>query len=398
MSKAVYFDMCAGCSGDMVLGALLDAGLDLEELATHLSALPVTGYRIVQEKVKRSAISATRANVILDDSIHQHDRHYTDIVDLIKASRLPVKIKTGALDIFKSLGEAEAMVHGVPLENVHFHEVGAVDSIVDIVGAVIGFNVLGIRHFYASPFPMSSGTVKTQHGLLPLPAPATAAVIARAKAPVIDAPLPAMQGTELVTPTGAAIVTSLAKFERPGMTVEKTCYGAGGRDSREYPNILRLWIGEITERKQDEDLVLLETNIDDMNPQAYDFVMDRLFKEGALDVWMTPIQMKKNRPAILLSVLAPGKIEQALVEILMRETTTLGIRIRPVFRHIAGRESLELNTVYGKVRVKVKRFQGQLVGIAPEYDDCCRIATKNGIPFKDVYRLIELEARRSLSI
>lgn len=393
MSKAVYFDMFAGCSGDMILGALLDAGLELEDLSIQLSALPVTGYRIVQEKVKRSAITATRAHVILDESVHQHERSYQDIVKFIESSSLSSRVKKGALDIFQNLGKAEAAVHGVTLEKVHFHEVGAVDSIIDIVGAVIGFELLSIRRFYSSPFPVSNGYVNTRHGLLPLPAPATTAVIAHARAPINDATLPAMQGAELVTPTGAAIISSLAQFERPPMIVEKTGYGAGSRNSHDYPNVLRLWIGEITEQRSGENLILLETNIDDMNPQVYDYVMERLFKEGALDVWLTPIQMKKNRPATMVSVLSPGKVEEVMVKILMKETTTLGIRTRPVLRHIAGRESLEINTVYGKVRVKVKRLQGQLAGITPEYDDCYQIAEKKGIPFNDVYRLIELEAR-----
>jgi uncharacterized protein (TIGR00299 family) protein len=396
MGKALYFDMFAGCSGDMVLGALLDAGVDLEALAMQLSALPVSGYRIVQEKVKRSAVTATRAHVILDTNVHQHARSYQDIVGLINGSRLPVKVKTRALDIFRNLGEAEAKVHGVPLEKVHFHEVGAVDSIVDIVGAMIGFNLLAIQDFYASPFPMSNGSVMTGHGLLPLPAPATAAIIARAKAPVVDAVLPGMKGVELVTPTGAAIVSTLSKFERPAMKVANISYGAGGRDSREYPNILRLWIGETQDEKPCEALVLLETNIDDMNPQVYDYVMEKLFKQGALDVWLMPIQMKKNRPAIMLSVLSPIEAEQSLVEILMKETTTLGIRIRPVFRHIAGRQSMEIKSVYGKVRIKVKQFKGEILGFSPEYDDCRRIAEKKGIPLKEVYRVIEAETRELL--
>jgi len=397
MSRVLYFDMFAGCSGDMVLGALLDAGLDLEDLAMQLSALPVSGYRIVQEKVKKSSITATRAHVILDDSIHQHARSYNDIVRLIKASSLPASVKTVALDIFKKLGEAEAGIHDVPLQDVHFHEVGAVDSIVDIVGAAIGLHLLSITRVYASPFPMSSGQVMTGHGLLPLPAPATAAVIARAKAPVIDVALSAMQGAELVTPTGAAIVSALAKFERPSMTVEKIGYGAGSRDSRDYPNVLRLWIGEIQDENSGEGLVLLETNIDNMNPQIYDYVMEKLFKNGALDVWLTPIQMKKNRPATMLSVLSPCGVEQVLVKILMKETATLGIRIRPVFRHIADRQLMEIKSVYGKVRIKVKQFKGETIGIFPEYDDCRRIAEKKGVPLIEVYRTIEIEACKLLS-
>ncbi len=395
MAKAVYFDLFAGCSGDMILGALLDAGLPLEELANGLAALPLAGYRISQRKVKRGAITATLAKVGLEYKI-KNDRSYDDIVKLISSSKLSQKVKKQVNTIFQRLGEAEATVHGVTLRKVHFHEVGAVDSLIDIVGAIIGFDLLGITQFYSAPFPLTMGSVECRHGTLPLPAPATLNLIASKNAPVINPTHAGMAGTELVTPTGAAIITTLAEFQRPPLNLAKIGYGAGSRDPSEYPNVMRLWIGETSPVNDEGGMVLLETNIDDMNPQIYDYVMEKLFKRGALDVWLTPIQMKKNRPAIMLSVLAPGNLEGAMAEILMRETTTLGIRVRPVFRHLAGREIVELDSSYGRIKIKIKRFNKEVLSMAPEYDDCRRIASDQNIPLREVHRAIEKEARRKL--
>jgi len=394
MGKAVYFDLFSGCSGDMILGALLDAGLSLPGLNRELGKLQLEGYRVTAEKVKRGAVTATRARVIPDAKGRQPDRSYSDIVELIAGSRLDDKVKQQALDIFSSLGEVEAKIHGVKLELVHFHEIGAVDSIVDIVGAVIGFRLLGVTDFYSSPFPVGGGSVECRHGGLPLPAPATLGLLAQKHAPVVSPCHAAMEGKELVTPTGAAIVTTLAEFSRPPLNLEKIGYGAGGRDHDEYPNVMRLWIGEAPAHGGHEGMALLETNIDDMNPQIYDYVMERLFAQGALDVWFTPIQMKKNRPAVMLSVLAPGDAESRLADTIMRETSTLGIRVRHVFRHIAGRDIVEIDSSYGKVRVKVKRFQGELLSISPEYDECRRIAAEKNIPLREVYRTVEAEARK----
>ena len=353
MGKAAYFDLFAGCSGDMILGALLDAGLSLAALERELGKLSLEGYRVTAEKVKRGAVTATRAWVIPDDKVRQPDRSYSDIVDLIAGSKLDDVVKKQARDIFRSLGEVEAKIHGVKLELVHFHEIGAVDSIVDIVGSVSGFALLGIKQFYSSPFPVGGGSVECRHGGLPLPAPATLDLLAQKQAPVISSCHVAMEGKELVTPTGAAIVTTLAKFSRPPLNLEKIGYGAGSRNPDEYPNVMRLWIGEVAGRKGHEGMVLLETNIDDMNPQIYDYVMEKLFAQGALDVWFTHIQMKKNRPAVMLSILASGDAESRLAETIMRETSTLGIRVSPVFRHIAGRDIVEIDSTYGKVKVKV---------------------------------------------
>ncbi len=396
MGKTVYFDLFAGCSGDMILGALLDAGLSKTDLERELGKLPLEGYRITAEKVKRGALRATWARVIIDDKVNQPDRSYSDIVDMIAGSRLGDGLKKVALDVFRNLGEAEAKIHGVKLELVHFHEIGAVDSIVDVMGAVIGFDLLGINQYYASPFPLAEGSIECRHGALPLPAPATAELIARRQAPVVKPCHIAMNGKELVTPTGAAIVTTLADFHRPYQNVEKVGYGAGRMNADEYPNVMRLWIGQSPDHDSHEGMVLLETNIDDMNPQIYDYVMERLFAQGALDVWFTHIQMKKNRPAVMLSVLAPADIESKLAEIIMRETSTLGIRVRPVYRHIAGRDMVEFESSYGKVRVKVKRFEDEVVSIAPEYDECKKIAAEKGIPLRDVYRTVEAEARKHI--
>ncbi|MCX6002528.1 MAG: nickel pincer cofactor biosynthesis protein LarC [Chloroflexi bacterium] len=394
MGKAVYFDLFAGCSGDMILGALLDVGLSLADLDRELGKLPLEGYRVTAEKVKRGAVTATMARVIPDDKVRQPDRAYSDIVDLIAASRLDDDVKKQAMDIFRSLGEVEARIHGVKLELVHFHEIGAVDSIVDIVGAVIGFRLLGVTDFYSSPFPVGGGSVECRHGGLPLPAPATLDLVTQKHAPVVSPCHVAMEGKELVTPTGAAIVTTLAEFSRPPLNLEKIGYGAGSRNPDEYPNVMRLWIGETRVHDGHEGMVLLETNIDDMNPQIYDYVMDRLFAQGALDVWFTHIQMKKNRPAVMLSVLALGDAESRLAETIMRETSTLGIRVRPIFRHIAGRDIVEIDSTYGKVRVKVKRFQDEVLSISPEYDDCRKIASEKDVPLRDVYRTVEDEARK----
>jgi len=394
MGKAAYFDLFAGCSGDMILGALLDAGLPLLELEKELGKLTLEGYRVTAEKVKRGPVTATWAQVIPDDKFRQPDRSYSDIVDLIAGSRLSDGVKRQALDIFRSLGEVEAKIHGVKLAMVHFHEIGAVDSIVDIVGSVIGFSLLGVTQFYSSPFPMAGGSVECRHGGLPLPAPATLELLTQKHAPVIGPRHVAMEGKELVTPTGAAIVTSLAEFSRPTLNLEKIGYGAGSRNPDEYPNVMRLWIGEAPDHDGHEGMVLLETNIDDMNPQIYDYVMEKLFAQGALDVWFTHIQMKKNRPAVMLSVLAPGDAESRLAETVMRETSTLGIRVRPIFRHIAGRDIVEIDSTYGKVKVKVKRFKDEVLSISPEYDECRRIAAEKDIPLRDVYRTIEDEARK----
>jgi len=395
MAKVAYFDCFSGCSGDMVLGALIDAGLPLKMLEKGLSSLAVQGYKLSAKKVRRSTITATKLTVIMNETEAQPARSLEDILKLIRASKLPKKVKNTASAIFQCLGEAESRIHGVPLGKVHFHEIGAVDSIIDIVGVAFGLDALKIERFYSSPLTLGSGNISTAHGILPVPAPATLRLIAMANAPIAD--FPKQPQGELVTPTGAAIVTTLANFGRPGMTIEKVGYGAGTRDFEAWPNVMRIWIGEEIEPAGSEALILLETNIDDMNPEIYGYLMEKLFAMQALDVWFTPIQMKKNRPAVMLSVLAPGHAEFDLTQTIMRETSTLGIRVSPVFRHIAEREIIEFDSTVGHTKAKVKRFMGDILSVHPEYEECRRIALERNIPLQEVYRIIETEARRYLA-
>jgi len=397
MAKAAYFDCFSGCSGDMFLGALIDAGLPLGMLKKGLSSLAVQGYKLSAKKVRRSTITATKFTVTVNETEAQPVRSLEDIFRLIGASKLPKKVKNTASAIFQRLGEAESRIHGVPLGKVHFHEIGAVDSIIDIVGVAFGLDALKIERFYSSPLPLGSGSISTAHGILPVPAPATLRLMAMSNAPIVDFPKQSQPQGELVTPTGAAIITTLASFGRPGMTIEKVGYGAGTKDFEAWPNVMRIWIGEEIEPFGSEDLILLETNIDDMSPEIYGYLMERLFTMQALDVWFTPIQMKKNRPAVMLSVLAPRHAEFDLTQTIMRETSTLGIRVSPAFRHIAEREIVEFDSTIGHTKAKVKRFMGDILSIHPEYEECRRIALERNIPLQEVYRIIETEARRYLA-
>jgi len=397
MAKVAYFDCFSGCSGDMILGALIDAGLSLKMLEKGLGSLAVHGYKLSAKQVKRSTITATKFTVTMNETEAQPERSLKDIVMLIGASKLPEKVKNTASAIFQRLGEAESRIHDVPLEKVCFHEIGAVDSIIDIVGVAFGLDAIEIERFYSSPLPLGSGSISTAHGILPVPAPATLRLITMSNAPIGDFPKQSQPQGELVTPTGAAIVTTLANFGRPGMTVEKVGYGAGTKDFEAWPNVMRIWIGEEIEPVGSENLVLLETNIDDMSPEIYGYLMEKLFTMQAVDVWFTPIQMKKNRPAVMLSVLAPRHAEFDLTQAIMRETSTLGIRVSPAFRHVAEREIIEFDSTIGHTKAKVKRFMGNILSIHPEYEECRRIALERDISLQEVYRIVETEARRYLA-
>ncbi len=396
MTKIAYFDCFSGASGDMILGALLDAGLDLKALEDGLAGLGFSGFRLTATKVMRSSISATKFDVVIDKEHHHHHRSLSHILHHIGDSSLPGPVKEKASDIFRRLGAVEAGIHNVPVEDVHFHEVGAVDSIVDIVGTVLGLHVLGIERCYASPLPAGSGSVQTEHGRLPAPAPATLQILAEAGAPLRPGDEPGRPQAELVTPTGAALITSLATFGQPGMSVTGAGYGAGGRDFPGWPNVLRVWLGEQAQTAGTAGMTLLETNIDDMNPQVYGYLMEKLFDAGAADVWYTPIQMKKDRPAVMLSVLAPASEEPGLTDIIMRETTTLGIRVRPVERRTAERRNVEVETSLGAVSVKIKEYKGDVLSVTPEYDDVRKIAAEKDLPYNEVRRIVSEEARRTL--
>lgn len=382
----LYCDCFSGISGDMFLGALLDAGLPAEYLDQQFRSLGLAEYHGVGiQKVKKGTIQAGLLDLDFHISEHHHDhagdvhdhhhdhqRNFIDIKDLIEQSGLKSTIKDASLRIFQILAEAEARVHGTTLEEVNFHEVGAVDSILDIVGAAAGMEYFGITQVYSSPIPLGSGNVMTQHGLLPLPAPATAELMRIANMPIV----PSQATTELVTPTGAAILAATARFEQPSMKLDRVGVGAGRRDL-EWPNILRVFIGEPVSDQSSH--VEIETNIDDMNPQLFNPVMAALFEAGALDVYFTPIYMKKNRPATKLSVIARKEDEEQLSDLILHETTSLGVRVREVHRYEAERRMEQVETPYGKVAVKLKIVDGQVIQASPEFDECVQRAKEAGV-------------------
>ncbi len=390
--KYMYVDCFSGISGDMFLAALLDAGLPLEHLKSQLNRLNLPDHYDIQvKKVNKGAIQASLLDIDFGHTDHHHEdqtehnhshthhRHLGDIQNLVEASGLSSRVKETTLAIFQRLAQAEAHVHGTSIEEVHFHEVGALDSIIDTVGAAIGLEYLEIERVYSSALPWSSGQVETQHGSLPLPAPATLELLRLAGAPLVPSPAK----SELVTPTGAAILATLATFEQPAMTLSGVGIGAGRRDLP-WPNILRLILGE-SEPAPVNPMVQIETNIDDMNPQLFGHVMGRLFAAGALDVYFTPIYMKKNRPATMLSVIARRSDEPALARLILEETTTFGMRVQPITRYEAQRIMHTVQTDYGPIPMKLKIMDGRVIQAAPEYDVCLRLADELGAPIYQVY-------------
>ena len=381
-----YLDCFSGLSGDMLLGALVDAGLSLDELRADLSHLSLPGYEISAERVSKRGISGTRVSVRAEAS-HEH-RGLSDITAIIARAELPREVAARAVAVFTRLAEAEAAVHGHSVEEVHFHEVGAVDAIVDIVGALCGLRRLNVGKLYVSPLPLGGGWVDSAHGRLPVPAPATSLLLKGV--PTYGGPVEA----ELVTPTGAAIVATLADGfgSMPPMTLRAVGWGAGAADLP-HPNLVRLFLGDAAEQPGRQYLVMLETNVDDMNPEFFDHVMERLFTAGALDVFYTPILMKKSRPAVLVSVLADPERADQLADILFRETSTFGVRRREVLRQCLDREWREVDTPYGTVRVKIGLLGGEEVSAAPEYEDCRRLAGERGVPVMEVYQAAQAAFR-----
>jgi len=381
-----YLDCFSGLSGDMLLGALVDAGLSLDELRADLSHLSLPGYEISAERVSKRGISGTRVSVRAEAS-HEH-RGLSDITAIIARAELPREVAARAVAVFTRLAEAEAAVHGHSVEEVHFHEVGAVDAIVDIVGALCGLRRLNVGKLYVSPLPLGGGWVDSAHGRLPVPAPATSLLLKGV--PTYGGPVEA----ELVTPTGAAIVATLADGfgSMPPMTLRAVGWGAGAADLP-HPNLVRLFLGDAAEQPGRQYLVMLETNVDDMNPEFFDHVMERLFTAGALDVFYTPILMKKSRPAVLVSVLADPERADQLADILFRETSTFGVRRREVLRQCLDREWREVDTPYGTVRVKIGLLDGEEVSAAPEYEDCRRLAGERGVPVMEVYQAAQAAFR-----
>jgi uncharacterized protein (TIGR00299 family) protein len=389
-----YFDCFSGISGDMVLGALVDAGADLRQIESELRKLGLDGWTVSAEKVKRRALFATQVRVEARDD--QPHRSLSAILAMIDRADLAPRAAERARKIFQRLGEAEAKVHQIPVENVHFHEVGAVDSIVDIVGAAIGFELLSIDEFACSALDVGAGQVKTAHGLLPVPAPATVELLRGA--PTFSSGI----ARELVTPTGAAIATTLsARYaEIPAMTLRAAGYGAGSADLAEKPNVMRLLIGDRATSEAgeywDAPVSVIEANLDDMSPQIYGYFVEVALAAGALDVYSTPVQMKKNRPGVLLTILCKPEDVVRLVDLVFRETTTIGVRTYEARRKTLDRESVPVETPFGAVRVKISRMNGSILNATPEYEDCQRIAAERGIPLKQVIATasFEFEKRR----
>lgn len=388
-----YLDCFSGISGDMLLGALVDAGAPLDDLRAGLSALPVTGYALSAVRVTEKGISGTHVRVALtDDTPHEH-RTLVDIEALIASARLPERARARALAIFRRLGEAEARIHDVSPEAVTFHEVGAVDSIVDIVGAALCLDALDIDLVYCSELPLTSGRVRSAHGELPVPAPATLELL-RGTAAVWR---PVATDGELVTPTGAAVAATLARFERPSVSVRSVGYGFGAK-RLPWANYLRVVVGEDVAAAPEMDgwdqdeVVVVECNIDNMTGEALGWLSERLLAARALDVTRAPLQMKKNRPGVLLSVLARPEDAAALAGIVLRESGTLGVRMRREQRLKADRREEQLESTLGTVRVKLKLVAGEIISVAPEYDDCKALAERLGIPFERVRERLLAEA------
>jgi hypothetical protein len=372
-----YFDLFSGISGDMALGALVDLGLPIALLREELEKLGIRGDQVQVENVLRGGIRAKRVAVTV---LKEVPREYAGIRRLLEESSLRNDGKEKAMAVFDRLAEVEAMIHGVPLSEVRFHEIGATDSIIDIVGVTFGISYLGIDRVYFSSFPLTTGEVRTEHGLLPLPAPATAALLEGL--PTHWIPLRA----ELVTPTGAAILAVLGSpsEDLANMILRKVGYGAGKMEIPGRPNVLRVFLAEQATNEGGEACTLLETNIDDMCPEIYEHIIESLFEAGAVDVWLTPIVMKKSRPGTMLQVLFPGGKEEAIVALVFRESTTLGVRLTPVRRVILPRAVETVLTPLGTIRVKVGKDEGT---VAPEYEDCRKVARETGTPLKRVYEL-----------
>ena len=385
MARIALFDPFSGASGDMILGALLDAGLSQAALRAELGKVEVGRYELRVERVAQHGLGGTRATVIVADDGATRD--WAAIRALLNGSELDAQPKAAALAVFERLAEAEATVHGVAPEAVHFHEVGGVDAVVDVVGACVGLALLGVERVYCGPPRLGSGFARSQHGLIPVPAPATAELLARAGAPTAG-PDPGTERVEaeLLTPTGAAILTTLAAFRRPDIVPSAIGYGFGSRELP-WPNALRVWLGTEADEagSEDDGDLLLETNLDDMSPQAYDLLTERVFAAGALDVWLTPIQMKKGRPATLVSALVPAARRRAVEDALIRHSTTLGVRATRVERTKAARRIETVATRWGDVRVKLRGWDGRVIEVAPEHDDCAALARAHDLPLREVW-------------
>jgi uncharacterized protein (TIGR00299 family) protein len=391
MMKIAYFDCPSGAAGDMILGALVDAGCSLNALQGLLSKLPLAGYRLTSREVKKGEFRATKVDVEIDASRHSAHQSLTEILDLIRSSGLPDTVKSGASRIFTRLGEAEAKVHGTTPAEVRFHDVGAVDAIIDITGAVAALHLMGVEAVHLSALPLGGGMVDGPHGKIAVPAPGTAELLKGF--PLIDNGVKA----ELVTPTGAAILTTLAVSAgvMPPMTVQQVGYGAGSMELP-IPNLLRCFVGDGRPASGNETIAQVETTIDDMSPQLYEPLIDRLFEAGALDVFLTPVIMKRSRPGVVLTALClPSKVSE-LSAVLFEESSTIGLRWTECQRTTLPREFVTLPTVYGPMTFKISRLDGRIVTITPEFEEVRRLADAKGVPVREVLDRARADGRRAL--
>jgi len=383
----IYFDCFSGISGDMILGALLDLGIDPEVFLKELKKIPLEDYEIKIQRKKKGFLEGTDVEIIFNDK--KTHRHIKDLLDIVERSKLSKRVKDLSCETFIKIAKAESRVHNEPIEEVHFHEISGIDTIIDVVGSFLALELLNIDKVYSSPLPLGEGFIEISHGIIPVPAPATVELLKGI--PVYSN---GVRG-ELVTPTGAAIITTMTKDfgPMPLMRIERVGYGTGKRDFN-IPNLLRVFIGEKVKDVKEEKNLVIDVNIDDMNPQIYGYIIEKLFEKGALDVTITPIYMKKGRPGVLLSILIEPWKENDITEILFKETTTIGYRKYYVDKIMMDREIKEVETIWGKVRVKISRY-GSFVKISPEYEDCKRIAEERKIPLRQVMEEIE---KRTLDI
>ena len=381
MYNVAYFDCFSGISGDMIIGALIDAGLNFSDFQKELTKLKPLRYQITQRKLLKNHIAATKFDVV--DKGETKYRNVQELNAIVENSDFSDNTKELAKAIFLKIANAEAIIHNKPLEAVHFHEIGAIDTVIDVIGCLVGLNLLGITKVICSRINVGSGFVQCAHGTFPVPAPATAELLKGL--PVYSTNV----ASELVTPTGAAIVSTLADSfgEFPELIIEKIGYGAGTKHL-EHPNVLRVFLGQVVSNQgvNNEFISIIVTNIDDMNPQLYEHLIDTLLQNGALDVYLTPILMKKNRPALELTVLLDSVHEDRIIRLIFKETTSIGLRIRQEKRKKLDREFIEKNTKYGKIKFKYSKLEGEIVNMAPEYEDCKRIAKQKNIPLKQVYQ------------
>lgn len=379
--RVAYFDCHSGISGDMILGALLDLGVDFKELQRELKSLGLKGFKLTSHSVRRGLISGIKVDVAVDSKGHHHSRNFTDIRKMIEDSGFTENVKANAIAVFKRIAHAESEVHRVPVNKIHFHEVGAVDSIIDIVGGSWALEQLKVDRIFSSPLNTGEGWVDCAHGTLPVPAPATLKLLKGV--PCFSSGVK----KELTTPTGAAMIGFYASSFKslPEMTVLDSGYGAGGHLVKETPNMLRVILGEMADKAPENRMTMIETNIDDMNPELFDYVMEMLFKAGAVDVFFTPVHMKKNRPATKLSALVPTGKSAKAIGVILAETSTFGVRHYEVSRETLEREVHPLITPLGKLRVKLGYLDGEVVRMVPEYDDCKKLALQHKLPISKIF-------------